>query len=340
MPNSFSSATGTPYVIQTIHQNGVNLQSYVVNNPPFYNPSAPSPPATLSAAGSSVPTVFTIDPHFHAALNMQGGVGVDRQVGKLITFNVTYLFTRGVHQYLSNTVTAPTFDVGTYTITGPTPKVYDNQFQSGGIFNQHQIIVTSTMRLRKLSLHSSYTYNQAKSDTGGVNFFPSVAHNPGLDYGRATFDIHHRLFLLATYNAPHGIIIAPLLAAQSGTPTTSPSVTTSPAITSSMLAPPTAPAERLMSSRRRMAASTPIPWAKENHWFPLASAQDPLMSSFTFVSVRLLASVHASKEQKAGWVVPKGAAVSTGVASVEARPRPNSTLPFLGNTISPLSWAL
>lgn len=218
VPNSFSSATGTPYIIQTIHQNGVNLQSYVVNNPPFYDPSAPAPPDTLSTLATSVPTIFTIDPHFHAALNMQGGVGVDRQLGKLGTINVTYLFTRGIHQYLSNTVTAPTFDVATYTIIGPTPKVYDNQFQSGGIFNQHQIIVSSTMRLRKLSLHSSYTYNQAKSDTGGVNFFPSVAQNPGLDYGRATFDIHHRLFLLATYNAPHGIIIAPLLAAQSGTP--------------------------------------------------------------------------------------------------------------------------
>jgi hypothetical protein len=49
-------------------------------------------------------------------------------------------------------------------------------------------------------------------------FSPSVANNPGLDYGRASFDIHHRLFLLGTYNAPHGVILAPLLAAQSGTP--------------------------------------------------------------------------------------------------------------------------
>jgi hypothetical protein len=216
VPNSFSSATGTPYIIQAIHQNGINQQSFIVNNPSFYNPTTPTAPPPGS--GTSTPTVFSVDPHFHAALNMQGGVGVDRQIGKLTTINVTYLYTRGIHQYMSNTVTAPSFDVANYTITGSTPSVYENQFQSGGVFNQNQIIVTSTVRIKKLSLHGFYTYSQAKSDTAGVNYFPSVAQNPGLDYGRASFGIHHRFTLIATYNAPHGIVIAPLLSAQSGTP--------------------------------------------------------------------------------------------------------------------------
>jgi hypothetical protein len=216
VPNSFSSSTGTPYIIQAIHRNGINQQSYIINNPSFYNPIGITVP--VGSASSSVPTVFTIDPHFHAALNMQGGVGMDRQLGKHTTFNVTYLFTRGVHQYLSNTVSAPGFDPTTYTITGAAPTVYNNQFQSGGVFNQQQIIATSSIRLKKISINSSYTYSQAKSDTQGVNFFPSVAQNPGLDYGRASFGIHSRFFLLGTYNAPHGIIVAPLLSAQSGTP--------------------------------------------------------------------------------------------------------------------------
>ncbi len=218
VPNFFNSATGTPYVIQAIHQNGINQQSYVVDDPTFYTPEVPAPPAILSASSTSRLTIFTIDPHFHAALNMQGGVGMDRQISNRNTINITYLYTRGVHQYLSNTVTAPTFDAANYTITGPTPSVYNNQFQSGGIFNQNQIIVSSTVSYHKLSLHSSYTYSEAKSDTQGVNFFPSVAQNPGLDYGRASFGIHDRFFLLATYNAPHGVIVAPLLSAQSGTP--------------------------------------------------------------------------------------------------------------------------
>ena len=218
VPNSFNSTSGAPYVIQAIHQNGINQQSYVIKNPNFFDPTSAESPATLSGANASIPYFYNVDRHFHAALNMQGGVGMDRQIGKKIIFNVTYLFTRGVHQYLSNNVTAPRFDPATYTVVGALPPAYNYQFQSEGIFNQNQVIVTANAQFRHMSIHGSYTYNEAKSDTQGVTYFPSVAQDPGLDYGRPAFGIHNRLFLLGTYSAPHGIIVAPLLAAQSGTP--------------------------------------------------------------------------------------------------------------------------
>jgi hypothetical protein len=218
VPNSFASSTGTPYLVQAIHQNGINQQSYVINNPDFFDPNAPVSPSTVAGAAASIPSFYDIDHHFHAALSMQGGVGIDQQISKKVMFNATYLFTRGVHQYLTNNVTAPEFDPSTYTVVGPLPAEYNYQFQSGGIYKQHQIIVTTNAQFRHLSLHGSYTFNQARSDTQGVNYVPSVAQNPGLDYGRAGFGITNRLFLLGTYSAPHGIIVAPLLAAQSGTP--------------------------------------------------------------------------------------------------------------------------
>jgi hypothetical protein len=214
-PSSLNSPGATPYVIQAIHQNGINQQSFVVNNPDFFNPAAPTAPE--AGASTTQSTFYSIDPHFRAALNMQGGVGVDRQVGKA-TFNVTYLFTRGIHQYLTDNVTAPDFDPSTYTITGALPNAYNYQFQAGGVYSQHQVITTANVRFRKISLSSSYTFSEANSDTQGANYFPSIAKNPGFDYGRASFGIHHRMFLLATYTAPHGVILAPLLSAQSGTP--------------------------------------------------------------------------------------------------------------------------
>jgi Carboxypeptidase regulatory-like domain len=218
VPTSFFSSTGTPYLMQAIHQNGINQQSYVINNPDFYDPNAAASPTTVADAAASIPSFYNIDHHFHAALSMQGGVGVDQQVGKNLMFNATWLFTRGVHQYLTNNVTAPEFDPSTYTVVGPLPGEYNYQFQSGGIYKQNQLIVTANTHFRHLSVHGSYTFNQAKSDTQGVNYVPSVAQDPGLDYGRATFGITNRLILLGTYSAPHGIIFAPLLAAQSGTP--------------------------------------------------------------------------------------------------------------------------
>ncbi len=41
VPGSLNSPGATPYVIQTIHQNGINQQSFVVNDPDFYDPNAP-----------------------------------------------------------------------------------------------------------------------------------------------------------------------------------------------------------------------------------------------------------------------------------------------------------
>jgi hypothetical protein len=218
VPNSFASSTGTPYLVQAIHQNGINQQSYVINNPDFFDPNAAASPSTVAGAAASIPSFYDIDHHFHAALSMQGGVGIDKQISKKVMFNATYLFTRGVHQYLTNNVTAPEFDPSTYTVVGPLPAEYNYQFQSGGIYKQNQIIVTTNAQFRHLSLHGSYTFNQARSDTQGANYVPSVAQDPGLDYGRAGFGITNRLFLIGTYSAPHGIIVAPLLAAQSGTP--------------------------------------------------------------------------------------------------------------------------
>jgi Carboxypeptidase regulatory-like domain len=225
VPNSLSpttgipsSTTGTPYLIQALHQNGINQQNYVVVNPTFYDPNAPASPTTVANAANSIPSIYSIDPHFHAAVDMQGGVGVDQKVGKNITFNVTYLFTRGVHQYLTNNVTAPEFDPSNYTLVGSAPSTYNYQFQSGGVYKQNQLILTTNLHFQRLSLHSSYTFNEAKSDTQGVSFFPSDAHDPALDFGRPAFGIHNSLFLLGSYSAPHGISIAPLLVAQSGTP--------------------------------------------------------------------------------------------------------------------------
>ena len=60
--------------------------------------------------------------------------------------------------------------------------------------------------------------NQAKSDTQGINSFPSLAQDPGFDYGRASFGIRQKFFAVGSYTAPHGIVIGALIAAQSGTP--------------------------------------------------------------------------------------------------------------------------
>jgi hypothetical protein len=216
IPSFSNGGGGMSYLIQTIQNNGVNQQNYVVQNPNFYEPNATTP--VIPATNSSTPYIDTLDPHFHAALDIQTGVGIDRQLTKTFTVSVNYLDTRGTHQYLTNNVNAPAFDAANYTLVGPAPSVYNYQLQSGGVYKQRQLIVTTNGTVKKVSLHTSYTYNNAKSDTQGVGYFPSVANDPSLDYGRATFGVTHQFMLFTTYSAPFHISISPILFAQSGTP--------------------------------------------------------------------------------------------------------------------------
>jgi hypothetical protein len=216
VPNSFGSNAGTPYVIQAIHQNGINQKVSTVTNPTF--PVTP----TAIASADTAQTLYTIDPHFHAAADLQAAVGLDRQLAKRITANVTYLYGRGVHQYLTNNIGAPYFataDLGIYP-DAPLPTAQENnlQYQSGGVYRQNQIIVSGRASYSRFSFFTFYTYNAAKADTNGVTYTPSVAQDPGLDYGRSSFDVHNRFVLLGNFSAPYGVSLSPFFAYNSGAP--------------------------------------------------------------------------------------------------------------------------
>jgi hypothetical protein len=228
VPNGYG---GTPFIIDTIHHNlptptkPTNQQICIVTNPPYTetSPGNPVKPPTPSCtgAGQAAPTYWTIDPHFHAASDQQAAIGLDHQIAKNITSNVTYLYSRGVHQYLSNNITAPFFSgaSNTYPATALTPpdeNIY--QYQSGGVYREHQIIATVNARLTNVNLFSFYTFSNAKSDTDGVGHFPINAHDPGQDYGRAAFDIRNRFLFLASFDAPYAVSISPFFVANSGQP--------------------------------------------------------------------------------------------------------------------------
>ena len=228
------SGTSTPYLITAIHQNNPfistpNQESFVANNPSFLlvdptdpNSAAMKQPTSALTAKSSAPSYYTIDHHFHAALDMQAAIGVDHQFGKSTTSNVTYLYSQGVHQYLTNNVTAPILDLATYTTT-PNPDIdtpqNNYQFQSEGFYRQNQLIATANSRIgKRFNLFGYYSYNLVKGDTNGATSTPSDPQNIGLDYGRTGYDVHHRGAILGSVSAPYGISIAPFLSFNSGTP--------------------------------------------------------------------------------------------------------------------------
>jgi hypothetical protein len=204
--NRFTDAS----VIQAIHQNGINQQQIVYSNPAYVPGQPPSGAGTVSSRSAS----YSISPKAKAALDMQGAIGVDRKITKAITANVTYLYSRGVHQYLSDNINAPLYDYANNTfITDasgnrqyPFPgqgNLY--QFQSEGVYRQDQLITSVNARARNYSISAFYVLGYFKSDTSGVNYFPSRQNDIAFDYGRSSTDVRNRLFLVATTTLPYSI---------------------------------------------------------------------------------------------------------------------------------------
>jgi hypothetical protein len=216
----FFDRFGPSYVLDAIRQNGTNQQQYVLKNPTF-TAGAPSA-AELAASSTASPTLYSVAPNLKAAVNMQAAVGVDHQFGKAVTLSATYINSRGVHQYLSDNVNA--YIPSTYNMTtgtGVRPNgINENldQFQSGGVYNQNQLLLSYSVHARKVSLFGFYTLNFSKADTSGATYFPSDQTNPSADYGRATFDVRNRFLLGGNYQAPFGVSVSPFLVANSGSP--------------------------------------------------------------------------------------------------------------------------
>jgi hypothetical protein len=152
------------------------------------------------------------DPNLRTPYIIQSGVSVERQLTKSANMAVTYLDSRGFHQFYTNFINAN-------APGAPPPSQILYQFQSEGIFRQRQLIVNGSVRMgAKLSLFGYYVLNFSNSDTSGPTYVPSDPLNPALDYGRSSYDYRNRVFIGGTVGLPKGFRLSPFVIASSGIP--------------------------------------------------------------------------------------------------------------------------
>jgi len=191
--------------------NGSLQNEYQLANPQFFYPQTPVPPSTIPGAN-----VYENNPNLHAPYTIQTGVTLERQLTKTANVAVTYLNSRGVHEFYTDNLNPVDPTTG---LRGNPNQGNISQYQSEGIFKQNQLIVNGSIRMgTKLSLFGYYTLNYANSDTSGAGSFPSIPGDLQEDYGRASYDIRHRLFLGGSIGLPRGFRLSPFLIASSGIP--------------------------------------------------------------------------------------------------------------------------
>ena len=207
----------TEQLLQAELLNGVTQQKFVIDNPTcFPGLGQPLVFSTCGASGTATTsTAYQQSPRLHAPYTLQGAVSLERQLTKSATLSLTYLNSRGFDQFVSLSCIAglPPCTTALSAVT----RIY--QFASEGNFTQNQLIVNSNVRLgSKLQLFGYYTLNYANSDVSGVSSFPSNSYNISQDYGRASFDTRHRLFLGGTISFPYAFRLSPFMIASSGSP--------------------------------------------------------------------------------------------------------------------------
>ena len=207
-------------IMQTERLNGINQKQVTITVKPNDASAAnlanqallaslfatyPAMPS-LSSLAATPTTTYGIGPSLRTPYTIQFAGSVERQITKTATLTGTYLHSHGVHQLFSSVLSST-----------PVPQY---QFESGGVFNQNQLIVNFNMRAgAKLTIFSFYMFSHANSDTFGATSFASdPTKGISADYGRAAFDVRHRLFFGGTVSLPYGFRVSPFMVANSGAP--------------------------------------------------------------------------------------------------------------------------
>jgi len=209
-------------IMQSERLNGINqLQATVSVKPNDNSPGNLANQALLASLFASYPnipslplaqsTTYTINPDLQAPYTVQFAGSIERQLTKFATLTGTYIHSHGVHQLFSSVLNPG-------AIAGNIAPQY--QFESGGVFNQNQLIVNFNARAgTKLTIFSFYMFGHANGDTGGASSFPSdPTKGIWADYGRAAFDVRQRLFFGGTFALPRGFRVSPFMVVNSGAP--------------------------------------------------------------------------------------------------------------------------
>ncbi len=212
--------------LQARRFDGVRQQQFIVDERTDPTPLNffPRVPSLANLAAFAVPlTVRQVAGDVRSPYTITGAVSLERQLPKNFTLSTTYIRTRGLHTLRSRNINAPLS--GTITAVNPNGirplgnvgNIYE--YESGGIYNQHQLVVGVFNRMsRNFTLFANYMLGRARGDTDGAGTFPADSYDLRGEYGRSSFDVRQRAFLGGSLNLPRGFTLNPFVTLRSGLP--------------------------------------------------------------------------------------------------------------------------
>ena len=203
----FYERSGTRAIADVKLYDGAHLRQIIVENPAFPNA------ATVAAQPISL---ARFAPGIRNPYALQGGAGVETQLGKSTALTINYTYSRGVSLFRSRDVNAPLFP---FTARPDSGAGQIRQFESSGGQLSHSLELAVRGKFAKaFNGTAQYVLSRTYNDTSGIYSFPAYNYDTRSEWSRADFDGRHRLALTGTAKAGRWFDAGVLFTARTGMP--------------------------------------------------------------------------------------------------------------------------
>lgn len=197
-----------------LYFSGERLRKYVITNPGYPEPFSPGEPLIDQPL-----SLARLDPNFHTPSLLQYSFGLERQLAKKTTLDVTYIGSRSFHLLRSRDLNQPLPPL--YEVR-PDPAIgVLQQFESAGRGADDSIEVTLRRQVTKyFAGMAQYRLGWAHDDTGGIWYFPPNSYDLTGEWGRSDTDRRNRFDLLGTLRPGRLLNLGVALSFYTGAPYT------------------------------------------------------------------------------------------------------------------------
>ena len=166
------------------------------------------------------PNLAQLAPNAAIPYQMQYGLSIERQLGEKATGVISVYSARGIHEFRSVDINAPTPESG-YTVRPDPNYGMIRQMQPYGFFEGSGMDISYRGRLNKyFTGFGRYTWSHYESNTGGIGWYPQNQYAPNDEWSNAGFDRRNRLGMYAMFNPKSVYNIAAGVFANAGQPWT------------------------------------------------------------------------------------------------------------------------
>jgi len=212
----FYDRVGDNLVLRALQLNGVNQRQFFTSDASILN-LFPAVPALGDLSRFTIPqSIVRFAPNLRVPYTIHSSLSLERRLPGGISLDLTYSRVRSIHVLRSRDFNAPLPG----TSIRPEPNAGEVfQYESSARFNQNQLLANLVYRMGKnMTLWTTYTLSDAKSDTDGPDTFPASSYNLRNEYGRSALTARHTWYFGGWMTGPGKLEITPLVLWRSGLP--------------------------------------------------------------------------------------------------------------------------